>query len=101
MPRYRGTSEAAASLVGQLLLLIAQGHETSASLASRLGISSRQVNRYIRQLINSGWQISRMGTPTKGAYWFELESPRVTLPDEHSTKRLNIGPKQGPSFFAQ
>ena len=83
MPRYRGTSEAAASLVGQLLLFIAQGKETSASLASRLGISSRQVNRYVRQLIDSGWQISRAGAPTKGDYWFELRSPRVTLTEKH------------------
>ena len=79
MPRYRGTNEAAATLVGQLLILIARGKETSASLAERLGISSRQVNRYIRQLIDGGWHIERVGVPTKGDYWFRLKSPKVKL----------------------
>ena len=96
MPRYRGTREAAASLVGQLLLLIAQGKETSASLASRLGISPRQVNRYICQLIDGGWQINRRGIPTKGRYWFELRSPRVTLADKRGVKRSNSGSTRGP-----
>ncbi|MGO8745047.1 MAG: winged helix-turn-helix domain-containing protein [Thermoguttaceae bacterium] len=79
MPRYRGTKQAAASLIGRLLILIAQGKETSASLATQLGVSPRQVNRYIRQLVDGGWQINRAGTPTKGDYWIELRSPRIML----------------------
>jgi hypothetical protein len=80
MPRYRGTTEGTASLVGRLLLLIATGKETSASLASQLGVSDRQVNRYILQLKEAGWQIERRGVPTHSDYWFELVAPRLTGP---------------------
>jgi len=79
MPRSRGTKEGTASLVGRLLLLIAQGRETSATLAQKLGVSVRQVNRYVLQLREAGWQIERRGVPTHADYWFELVSPRVTF----------------------
>ena len=77
MPRYRRTSEGAASLAGRLLLLVAAGKETSATLSGKLGVSDRQVNRYILQLRNAGWQIERRGAPTHGNYWLELVSPTV------------------------
>ena len=77
MPRYRGTREGTASLVGRLLLLIAGGKEPSASLSTKLGVSDRQVNRYILGLKEAGWQIERRGVPTHGDYWFELVSPRI------------------------
>jgi hypothetical protein len=79
MPRYRGTSEGTASLAGRLLLLIAAGQETSASLAAKLGVTPRQVNRYVLQLVEAGWQIERRGVPTRGEYWFELVSPKLAL----------------------
>jgi hypothetical protein len=75
MPRYRGTNEATASLVGKLLLLIAAGKETSATLAAKLGVSARQVNRYIVGLKDAGLQIERRGVPTHGEYWLELHEP--------------------------
>ncbi len=81
MPRFRGTKEGAASLVGRLLLLIAGGKETSATLAAKLGVSDRQVNRYVLGLRNAGWHIERRGVPTHGDYYFELVSPRVILPE--------------------
>lgn len=81
MPRYRGTKEGTPSLVGRLLLLIAGDKETSATLASKLGVSDRQVNRYILQLKQAGWQIERRGTPTRGDYWLELVSPQIILPE--------------------
>jgi hypothetical protein len=77
MPRYRRTTEGAASLVGRLLLLVAAGKETSATLAAKLGVSARQVNRYVLQLAGAGWRIERRGVPTRGDYWFELVSPRL------------------------
>ena len=77
MPRYRGTREGSASLVGRLLLLIAGGRETSASLAQKLGLSPRQVNRYVLQLNEAGWRIERRGVPTHGDYWFELVAPQI------------------------
>jgi hypothetical protein len=80
MPRYRGTKEGAATLVGRLLLLVAAGKETSASLAARLGVSDRQVNRYVLQLREAGWRIERRGVPTHQDYHFELVSPQVVLP---------------------
>src|SRR3954463_3663412 len=80
MPRYRGTPEPVASLVGRLLLLVASGRETSASLAAKLGVSDRQVNRYVAQLHAAGWRIERKGTPTRGDYWFELAPPRLCPP---------------------
>jgi hypothetical protein len=81
MPRLRGTREGAASLVGRLLLLVAAGRETSASLARKLGVSDRQVNRYVLQLKEAGWEIVRRGVPTHADYWFELVSPRVVIPE--------------------
>src|SRR5262249_9198902 len=72
MPRYRGPGEAAATLVGRLLLLVAAGQETSASLAQKLGVSPRQVNRYLLQLGEAGWRIERRGVPTHQDYYFEL-----------------------------
>ena len=47
MPRYRNTNEPIPTLVGRLLLLIANGRENSASLAQQLGITPRQLNRYV------------------------------------------------------
>ena len=80
MPRHRGTAEGTASLVGRLLLLVSAGRETSASLAGKLGVSDRQVNRYIVQLRAAGWGIERRGVPTHGDYWFELVTPRIVRP---------------------
>jgi len=79
MPRYRNTKEGTASLVGRLLLLIAAGKETSATLSSKLKVSDRQVNRYVLGLKEAGWQIERRGVPTHSDYYFELVSPRVIL----------------------
>jgi hypothetical protein len=91
MSRYRGTKEGIASLAGRLLLLVARDKETSATLATKLGVSDRQVNRYILQLRDSGWQIERRGVPTHGDYWFELVSPRISLPaiDKPKGKRTS------------
>jgi hypothetical protein len=77
MPRYRGTKEATASLVGRLLLLIAGGKETSATLARKLGVSDRQVNRYLVQLGAAGWKIDRRGVPTHRDYWLDLVTPKI------------------------
>jgi hypothetical protein len=82
MPRYRGTNEEAGTLVGRLLLLVAAGRETSASLAEKLGVSPRQVNRYVLQLVGAGWRIERRGVPTRGRYHLELAWPRVVLPGQ-------------------
>jgi biotin operon repressor len=79
MPRYRGTKEEAATLVGRLLLLVAAGKETSATLAAKLGVSPRQVNRYVLQLKQAGWQIERRGVPTRQDYYFELVAPQIIL----------------------
>jgi hypothetical protein len=79
MPRYRGTSEGTPSLVGRLLLLVAAGKETSATLAAKLGVSPRQVNRYLLGLHEAGWRVERRGVPTHGDYWLELVWPRVVL----------------------
>ncbi len=91
MPRYRGTSEGTASLVGRLLLFVAAGKETSATLAGRLGVSNRQVNRYVLGLREAGWQIERRGVPTHGDYWFELVSPKMLVPEQmrQETEELN------------
>src|SRR5215467_6123012 len=93
MPRSRGTKEGTASLIGRLLLLIARGRETSATLAQKLGVSVRQVNRYVLQLVGAGWQIERRGVPTHGDYWFELVSPQITLPgtEKETPGRQNEG----------
>jgi predicted DNA-binding transcriptional regulator YafY len=80
MPRYRGTEEGTASLVGRLLILIAAGKETSATLAEKLGVSPRQVNRYVNQLQEAGWEIERHGARRRGDIWMELKSPRIILP---------------------
>ena len=80
MPRYRGTEEGTASLVGRLLILIAGGQETSATLAEKLGVSPRQVNRYVNQLREAGWQIERHGAKRHGDIRIELKSPRIILP---------------------
>src|SRR5262245_2068747 len=77
MPRYRGTSEGTPVLVGRLLLLVAAGPETSATLAAKLGVTPRQVNRYVRQLNQAGWRVVRRGVPTRGHYHFELVAPRA------------------------
>ena len=59
MPRYRGTTDGAATVVGKLLIAIASGEETSLTLSEQLGVSPRQVNRYVLQLVEAGWQIDR------------------------------------------
>jgi len=87
MPRYRGTPESSASLVGRLLLLVAGGKETTASLAGKLGVSPRQVNRYVLQLKEAGWLIERCGVPTHSNYYFELVAPRIVLPEKKRMKR--------------
>jgi hypothetical protein len=86
MSRYRQTKEGTASLVGRLLLLVAGGKETSATLAGRLGVSPRQVNRYLLQLREAGWQIERRGVPTHGDYWLDLVAPRVSKPGKRPQK---------------
>ena len=91
MPRYRGTKEGTASLVGRLLLLITNGKETSATLAGKLGVSPRQVNRYVQGLVEAGWQVERVGVPTRGNYWFELELPSNIL----TKARRADGKRQG------
>jgi hypothetical protein len=73
--------------VGRLLLLIADGEETSATLAAKLGVSDRQVNRYILQLKDAGWQIERRGVPTHAAYWFELVDPVIHFADPNERRK--------------
>jgi hypothetical protein len=87
MPRYRSTKEGIASLVGRLLLLVVRGQETSATLANKLGVSDRQVNRYILQLRDAGWRIERRGVPRHGDYWFELASTQIVFPELSRLKR--------------
>jgi hypothetical protein len=82
MPRYRGTKEGTASLIGRLLLFIARGKETSATLSKKLGVSARQVNRYVAQLCQAGWRIERKGVPTHSDYWIELVAPKPVFPNE-------------------
>jgi hypothetical protein len=82
MPRYRRTKVGAGTLIGRLLLLVAAGKETSATLAAKLGVSPRQVNRYVLQLVEAGWRIERRGVPTHADYWFELVSPRIVSDQE-------------------
>ena len=91
MPRYRGTREGTPSLVGRLLLLVASGRETSASLAQELGVSPRQVNRYVLDLVAADWRIERRGVPTHADYWFELVSPRIAAPEARKRR-----PKRTP-----
>ena len=79
MPRYRGTKEGAAAIIGRLLLLVSQSKETSASLSKKLGVSPRQVNRYVVQLNVAGWRIERVGAWTKQHYYFELKAPRIVM----------------------
>lgn len=97
MPRYRGTTEGSASLVGRLLILIASGKETSVSLAEKLRMSPRTVNRYILQLVDAGWQIERVGAPTHQDYWFELKGPRIVLTKEWKAKGRRQGRKSRTS----
>jgi hypothetical protein len=87
MPRYRGTSEGAACLVGRLLLLIAAGKESSATLAAKLGVTQRQVNRYLLQLVAAGWQIERRGVPRRADCWLELVAPKLVLGPTKGSKR--------------
>jgi predicted DNA-binding transcriptional regulator YafY len=91
MPRYRGTPEPAASLVGRLQLLIAAGKETAVTLSEKLGISPRQVNRYVLHLREAGWQIERHGARRNGATWFELRSPRIVLPVQNPSAPPTAG----------
>jgi len=91
MPRYRGTNEATASLVGKLLLLVVAGKETSVTLAAKLSVSPRQVNRYIVGLKEAGWQIERRGVPTHGEYWLELVTPRVVFRPSKKRERKAAG----------
>jgi biotin operon repressor len=79
------------TLVGRLLLLVAAGKETSATLAAKLGVSDRQVNRYILQLKKAGWQIERRGVPTHQDYFIELVTPQLILPE---TKKRTSGKRK-------
>ena len=88
MPRYRGTTEGAATVIGRLLLLIAKGKHTTLTLAAELGVSPRQVNRYIAQLVAAGWQIVRVGVPTHRNYWYELQNPQIV-----AIRRRSLGKK--------
>jgi hypothetical protein len=74
-------------LVGRLLLLVAAGKETSATLAEKLGVSARQVNRYVLGLVEAGWRIERRGAPTHQDYHFELVSPKVVLNGEGGRRK--------------
>jgi biotin operon repressor len=80
MPRFRSTKDGAATLVGKLLLLIINEQETSATLAAKLKVSARQINRYILQLREAGWQIDRVGEWLKNDYYFELKTPKISTP---------------------
>jgi len=91
MPRYRGTTEGTPSLIGRLLLLIAAGKETSVTLAEKLKVSPRQINRYVLCLCEAGWQIERRGVPTHQDYYFELVTPRIVL--TQAQKRSQDGKK--------
>jgi len=91
MSRYRGTKEGTACLVGRLLLLIAAGRETSGTLAGKLGVSARQVNRYVLQLRTAGLHIERRGVPTHSDYWFQLVSP---LLHPARGKRRRVGERE-------
>src|SRR3954447_19520873 len=91
MPRFRGTEEGTASLVGRLLILIASGQETSGSLAGKLGISPRQVNRYVNQLREAGWEIERHGARRHGDVRIELRSPRIILPSQDQEPTTGTG----------
>lgn len=82
MPRYRGTKEGAAAVVGRLLLLVAGGQETSVSLSAKLKVSPRQVNRYVLQLREAGWDIERRGVPTHQDYYFELLRPQIVVTEK-------------------
>lgn len=77
MPRSRGTTEAVATLVGRLLLAVSGETHTPRSLASQLGISTCQVNRYLKQLAAAGWHIERLGSPTHGDYRLALAEPKI------------------------
>jgi biotin operon repressor len=92
MPRYRGSKEGAATLVGRLLLFVAAGKETSATLAAKLSVSDRQVNRYILQLKEAGWHIERRGVPTHQDYYFVLMAPKIVLPE---AKKWSSGGRRG------
>jgi hypothetical protein len=80
MARYRGTREPTASLVGRLILLLAAGGETSSTLAARLGVSARQVNRYVAQLASAGWVIDRTGARRTGVCRLRLVAPLIRRP---------------------
>jgi len=86
MPRHRNTDEGIAKLVGRLLLAIVKQKHTSITLANELGVSPRQVNRYVLQLVEAGWQIERVGTPTHSDYWFELKAPRIVVSQKKPKK---------------
>jgi len=86
VPRYRKTNEGVAKLAGRLLLAIAKKKHTSSTLADELGVSHRQVNRYVLQLVEAGWQIERVGVPTHSDYWFELKAPRIVLTQKQKPK---------------
>ncbi len=93
MPRYRGTTASTATVAGQLLILIARGKENSTSLAIKLKVSARQINRYVLQLKEGGWIIERRGSVRLGTYWFELTSPKiVSLPLK---RRVGFGLRRG------
>lgn len=87
MPRRRGTHTAAATVIGRLLILIASGKETSASLAKKLDLSPRQINRYIRQVIDAGWKIERIGAWTRQDYHLALKSPELLVAHRKSQRR--------------
>ncbi|MBP87003.1 MAG: hypothetical protein CMJ64_09850 [Planctomycetaceae bacterium] len=94
MPRYRGTTDGAATVVGKLLLAIASGKETSITLSEQLGVSPRQVNRYVLQLVEAGWQIERVGVPTHSDYYFELKSPKIVIGRERNAKKKRVSTKR-------
>lgn len=96
MPRYRATAVPAATLVGRLLILIASGRENSRSLSKTLGVSVRQINRYVQHLNLAGWRIERVGEWLKHDYFFDLKSPRIVIPTERkSAKPKKVSRKRG------
>jgi len=63
------------------------GKQTSASLAKKLMVSPRRVNRYVLQLKEAGWDIEQGGVPTHKDYYFELVAPKLTVPEVKRTAR--------------
>lgn len=91
MPRFRGTTEPAGTLIGRLLLLIAAEPHSSVMLADRLGVSTQQINRYVLQLIEAGWPIERHRVHRVGRSAISLTRPFITPYVAKALCRRRIG----------